>query len=82
MSYSTMERMVTDAVEGTPTTAPSNSAHFRSRGRAQTPVRGDLGDSSATKSDSYIDAETGIESSDEAGDTSFHGESDSATERP
>ena len=51
LSYSTVERMVNDAVEGRPTTAPSKTAHFRSRGRAQTPVRGDIGDSSATESD-------------------------------
>ena len=39
MSYTTMERMVVDAVRGKHTTAPSKTAHFLSRNQAQTPVR-------------------------------------------
>ena len=79
MSYSTLGWMVTDAVKGTPTTAPTKNAHFRSRCRVQTPARGDFGDSNATESDSDTNAETGIESYDDAGDSSFLEESDSAT---
>ena len=39
MSHSTMERMILDAVRGSPTTAPSRTSHFRSGVRAQTPFR-------------------------------------------
>ena len=37
-SFSTMERMVIDAVRGSPTVAPSRTAHFLSKGRCQTPM--------------------------------------------
>ena len=37
MSYTTMERMVLDAVKGTPTVAPSRTSHFQTRVRAPTP---------------------------------------------
>ena len=51
MSHTTMERMILDAVRGSPTTAPSRTCHFKSGTRAQTPFRYVESDSS--------DAETG-----------------------
>ena len=36
-SFTTMERMVLDAVRGSPTALPSRTAHFQLRGRSQTP---------------------------------------------
>ena len=80
MSYSTMERMVLDAVKGTPTVAPSKTSHFQIRGRAQTPARRYEVDSSMSESGSDSNAQTGVESSDGMGGSSFYGESDSATE--
>ena len=79
MSFSTMERMVLDAVRETPTVAPSKTDRFRSRGRAQTPARGHEEDSSMSETDSDPNARTGGESSDDMGKSSFFGESDSAT---
>ena len=40
LSYSTMEKMVVDAVKGKPTVAPSKTSHFLINNRAQTPVDG------------------------------------------
>ena len=51
MSYSTMERMVLDAVEGKPTTAQSRSDHVRKRTRASTPFRDSESDSSDAEED-------------------------------
>ena len=45
-SFSTMERMVIDAVRGKPTVAPSRTGHFYSGRRAQTPGPGSAEDSS------------------------------------
>ena len=80
MSYSTMERMVLDAVKGTPTVAPSKTSHFQIGGRAQTPARVYEVDSSLSESGSDSNAQTGAKSSDGMGGSSFYGESDSATE--
>ena len=46
-----MERMVIDAVWGSPTVAPSRTAHFLSKGRCQTPMRRAPNDSSETESE-------------------------------
>ena len=63
MSYTTIERMVIDAVKGTPTTAPSRTAHIRSSDRAQTPgPRGHRG-SSSSETDSDAPTEVGTEGS-------------------
>ena len=78
-----MERTVTSAVRGKPTTAPSRTAHFHSRGRAQTTGRRTEPDSSASESDQETFAgtrATGASSSEDVGDSSFDGESDSPTE--
>ena len=80
MSYSTMERMVLDAVRGTPAVAPSRTAHFQSRGRAQTPARRYGDESSMSETDSDPNTQTGADSSGGTGESSFLGESDSATE--
>ena len=61
MSYSTMERMVIDAVKGAPTTAPSRTAHFRSRDRAQTPGPMDESGSSLSESESEVPIEVETE---------------------
>ena len=37
-SFSTMQRMVIDAVRGSPTVVPSRTAHFKTKGRCQTPM--------------------------------------------
>ena len=80
ISYSTMERMVLDAVKGTPTVALPKTSHFQIIGRAQTPARGYEVDSSMSESGSDSNAQTGAESSDGMGGSSFNGEGDSATE--
>ena len=73
MSYSTMERIVLDAVRGTPTVAPSKTDRFRSRDRAQTPARGHEEDSSMSETDSDANIQTGGEGSDGMGESSFFG---------
>ena len=80
MSYSTTKRMVLDAVRGTPIVALSKTDRFWSRVRAQTPARGHEEDSSMSEMDSDPNVRTGCESSDGMGESSFFGESDSATE--
>ena len=50
MTYTTIERMVIDAVKGMPTSAPSRTEHFRSRTRASTPFRVIESDSSDAES--------------------------------
>ena len=53
LTYSTMEKMVLDAVRGQPTTSQSRTDHFRTRARAQTPARGESSDSNfGSESDS------------------------------
>ena len=69
--------MVIDAVKGTPTTAPSRTAHIRSSDRAQTP-RGH-GGSSSSETDSDAPTEVGTEGSGDVDGSSKCGDSDSAT---
>ena len=49
---STMERMVFDVVRGAPTVAPSRTAHFHSRERAQTPGPRIVSNTSESETDS------------------------------
>ena len=82
-SFSTMERMVIDAVRGKPTVAPSRTAHDYSGRRAKTPGLGDAGDSSGsdTEGDATLRGKNSEPSSSgETGDSSCYGETDSATE--
>ena len=79
-SLNTMERMVLDAVRGTPTALPSRTSHFQLKGRAQTPGPGSQSDS---ESDSYLlgtASDQSGSSSDDTGGASFYEETDSATE--
>ena len=74
-----MERMVLDAVRGTPTALPSRTAHFQLRGRSQTPGRGSRSESE-TDSDRPGSATDQLRSStDYTGGSSFYEETDSAT---
>ena len=83
MSHSTMERMILDAVRGSPTVAPSRTDHFKSRTRAQTPYRepdsdssdAETGDLPTTDSEGHDTIDRGT-----LGDSSSFGESDSAGE--
>ena len=82
-SFSTIERMVIDAIPGSPTVAPSRTAHFQSKGRCQTPMRIAPSDSSETESDWEESSATARQpgtSSEDTGKSSYYGESDSATE--
>ena len=49
LSYSTMEKMVVDAVKGKPTVAPSKTSHFLIKNRAQTPGRWDQSEQSSSE---------------------------------
>ena len=83
MSHSTMERMILDAVRGSPTIAPSRTDLFKSRTRAQTPYRqvdsdssdAGTGDLPTTDSEGHDTIDRGT-----LGDSSSFGESDSAGE--
>ena len=82
-SFSTMERMVVDAVRGSPTVAPSRTAHFLFKGRCQTPMQRAPEDSSETESEE--EGTTAVtrqpdSSSEGTGESSYYEESDSATE--
>ena len=82
-SFTTMERMVIDAVRGAPAVAPSCTAHFHSRGRAQTPGPGVTSDSSESEIDNEAMTTVRLrEYSDSAGagNSSYYEENDSATE--
>ena len=83
MSHSAMERMILDAVRGSPTIVPPRTGHFKSRTRAQTPFRHVDSESSDTETGDLpvIDSE-GQATTDhgELGDSSSFGESDSAGE--
>ena len=46
LTYTTMEKMILDALKGQPTTSQPRTDHFRLRTRAQTPARGNSIDSS------------------------------------
>ena len=75
--------MIIDAVRGKPTVAPSRTAHFYSGKRAQTPGPGSVGDSSGsdTEEDTTLRGKNSEPSSSgETGDSSYYGETDSATE--
>ena len=81
-SFSTMERMVIDAVRSKPTVAPSRTAHFYSGRRAQTPGPGSAGDSSESDTEGEATLRgknTGLSSSGEIVESSYYGETDSAT---
>ena len=78
-----MERMVIDAVRGSPTVAPSRTAHFQSKGRCQTPIRRAPSDSSETESEGEGTSATERQpdsSSEDTGESSYYEDSDSATE--
>ena len=78
--YSIIERMILDALKCTPTTAQSRTDHFKSKARAQTPMRRVDSDSSLS---SHTDTETfrqpGLEI--DPGDITSCGESDGDIER-
>ena len=83
LSYSTMEKMVIDAVKGKPTVAPSKTSHFFIKIRAQTPGRWHQSDQSSSEAEYHSNADSRALTPTSAGDTggsSFEGESDSATE--
>ena len=82
-SFSTMERMVIDAVRGKPAVAPSRTSHFYSGRRAQTPGPGVGGDTSGsdTEGESTLRGrDSDPSSSGETVDSFYYGESDKATE--
>ena len=83
MSYTTIERMILDAVRGSPTIAPSRTGHFQLGARAQTPYRYANSDSSDAESGQLpiVDSEDQIATNfGGLGDSSTFGESDSAGE--
>ena len=80
MSYSTMEKIVIDAVKGKLTTAPSWTAYFQARRRAQTPLQWEQGDQSSSDTDHDTNPESRAVISVSSRDSSFDGKSDSATE--
>ena len=75
-----MERMVIDAVRGAPTVAPSRTAQFHSRERAQNPGPRSVSDTSESETDSGNCSIHDLPSSGEMGNSSCYEESDSATE--
>ena len=82
-SFTTMERMVIDAVRGAPTALPDRTAHFQIRGRSQTPMRTGTRDSSASETESEGPSTPSSHRrvpADSNEESSFYGESDSATE--
>ena len=83
MSYTTMERMVLDAVKGTPTAVPSRSDQLRLRARAATPFRVPESDSGDVESAALDDLRLETSDSGESctlGDISIPEESDSSGE--
>ena len=79
-SFNTMERMVLDAVRGTPTALPSRTSHFQLKRRAQTPGPGSQSDSESDSDLLGTASDQPGSSSDDSGGASFYEESDSATE--
>ena len=79
-SFNTMERMVLDAVRGTPTALPSRTSHFQLKRRAQTPGPGSQSDSESDSDLPRTASDRPGSSSDDSGGSSFYEESDSATE--
>ena len=80
-SFNTMERMVLDAVRGTPTALPSRTSHFQLKGRAQTPGPGSQSDSESDSDLLGTASDQPGSSSDDSGGASFYEETDSATEK-
>ena len=83
MSHTTMERMILDAVRGSPTTAPSRTGHFKSGARRQTPFRyadSDSSDNETSDLPSVDSEDQNTTDHGELGDSSSFGESDSAGE--
>ena len=83
MSHTTMERMILDAVRGSPTTAPSRTGHFKSGARAQTRFRyadSDSSDNETSDLPSVDSEDQNTTDHGELGDSSSFGESDSAGE--
>ena len=79
-SFNTMERMVLDAVRGTPTALPSRTSHFQLKGRAQTPGPGSQSDSESDSDLLGTASDQPGSSSDDTGGAFFYEETDSATE--
>ena len=79
-SFSTMERMVLDAVRGSPTALPSRTSHFQLKKRAQTPGPGTQSDSETESDPQGTVSDQLGSSSDDTGNASFYEETDSATE--
>ena len=79
-SFNTMERMVLDAVRGTPTALPSRTSHFQLKRRAQTPGPGSQSDSESDSDLLGTASDQPGSSSDDSGGASFYEETDSATE--
>ena len=82
MFHTTVERMILDAVRGSPTTTPSRTGHFKSGTRAQTPLRYVDSDSSDAETGDLptVDSEQNTTDQGELGDSSSFGENDSAGE--
>ena len=83
MSYTTIERMILDAVRGSPKVAPSRTSHFQIGARAQTPYRCADSDSSDAESGGLPAAcseDQNTTDCGELGDSSSFGESDCAGE--
>ena len=79
-SFSTMERMVLDAVRGSPTALPSRTSHFQLRGRAQTPGPRSQSDSETDSDHPGSATDRPGSSAEDTGGSSFYEETDSATE--
>ena len=79
-SFSTMERMVLDAVRGSPTALPSRTSHFQLRGRAQTPGPRPQSDSETDSDHPGSASDRPGSSAEDTGGSSFYEETDSATE--
>ena len=79
-SFSPMERMVLDAVRGTPTALQSCTSHFQLRGRAQTPGPRSQSDSETDSDHPGTASDQPGSSADDTGGSSFYEETDSATE--
>ena len=75
-----MERMVLDAVRGTPTALRSCTSHFQLRGRAQTPGPRSQSDSETDSDHPGTASDQPGSSADDTGGSSFYEETDSATE--
>ena len=79
-SFSTMERMVLDAVRGSPTALPSRTSHFQLRGRAQTPGPRSQSDSETDSDHPGSASDRPGSSAEDTGGSSFYEETNSATE--